>query len=303
MLFTKTIANWADWGAVYQDVPAFLPLARAIFAKEGLPPIRETSPLTPGTNAVFRADDLVVKIFAPKESGLDAESDFRTEQAAIRRAESLGIATPKLRGAGFLEDKYRFYYLVTDYISGKEAGTWLKTAGKAQKGQFCGWLWDALRPWNTPCGDGGFRRDMAGYSLENPRWKEISPAAEACRRKLLPSLAAMPEVCVHGDLTAENLLVPDESVPVIIDFADTVLAPACYELPPVCFSLFDYDPDLARMFWKSPEPLAEALFAGLLLHDFGADFMGEICTRFLGISPKELPSLKPVENFLRERYS
>lgn len=99
MFFAKTIENWTDWGAVYQDIPAFLPLTRAIFAKEGLPPIRETARLTPGTNAVFRADDFVVKIFAPKESGLDAESDFQTEQAAIRRAESLGIATPKLRGA------------------------------------------------------------------------------------------------------------------------------------------------------------------------------------------------------------
>ena len=112
----------------------------------------------------------------------------------------------------------------------------------------------------------------------------------------------MPEVCVHGDLTAENLLVPDEGVPVIIDFADTALAPACYELPPICFSLFDYDPELARMLWKSPEPLAEALFAGLLLHDFGANFIEEICGRFLGISPKELLSLGPVESFLRERY-
>lgn len=302
MFFAKTIENWTDWGAVYQDIPAFLPLTRAIFAKEGLPPIRETARLTPGTNAVFRADDFVVKIFAPKESGLDAESDFQTEQAAIRRAESLGIATPKLRGAGFLEDKYRFYYLITDYIPGKEAGTWLKTADKTQKERFCGWLWDALRPWNTPCADGVFRRDMAGYSLQNPRWQGISPAAEAHRRELLPRLTAMPEVCVHGDLTAENLLVPDEGVPVIIDFADTALAPACYELPPICFSLFDYDPELARMLWKSPEPLAEALFAGLLLHDFGANFIEEICGRFLGISPKELLSLGPVESFLRERY-
>lgn len=301
MLFSQKIENWADWGAVYQEIPVFLPLAQEIFIREHLPPIRETARLTPGTNAVFRADGFVIKIFAPMESGLDAESDFQTEQAAIRRAESLGIATPKLRGAGFVEDRYRFYYLITDYIPGKEAGQWLKAAGAAGKKRFCGWLRETLHHWNTPCKE-DFRRNMAEYSLQNPRWKGISPDAEAHRRELLQKLPISPEVCVHGDLTAENLLVPFDGSPVMIDFADTVLAPSCYELPPICFSLFDYDPVLARMFWKSSEPLAEALFSGLLLHDFGANFVEEICTRFLELLPQELPSLTPVENFLKERY-
>lgn len=302
MLFSKKIENWADWGAVYQEIPAFLPLVQEIFARESLPPIQETAHLTPGTNAVFRVDDFVVKIFAPMESGLNAEVDFQTERAAIHRAESLGISTPKLRGAGFVEDRYRFYYLITDYIPGKEAGQWLKIANTTEKEKFCGWLQENLEHWNTPCKEDDFRQDMVGYSLQNPRWERLSPAAEMHRRELLQKLTFTPEVCVHGDLTAENLLIPENRAPVMIDFADTVLAPACYELPPICFSLFDYDPALARMFWKSPEPLAEALFSGLLIHDFGANFIEEICERFLGLSPQELSSLTPVENFLKERY-
>lgn len=303
MLFARSITNWADWGAVFQSIPVFLPLAREIFAREGLPPIRDTAPLTPGTNAVFRADQFVVKIFAPAESGLDAESDFRTEQAAIRRAEALGIATPKLRGSGYIQDRYRFYYLITDYIPGIEAGEWLKTADVHQKEQFCGWLRDTLSCWNTPCEDGAcFRRDMLGYSLTNPRWKAISPAAEMERHSLVGRAAHLPEVCVHGDLTAENLLVSNTGHSVLIDFADTVVAPACYELPPICFSLFDYDPQLARSFWKCSQPLVEALFDGLLLHDFGANFIVEICERFLHIPPLELSSLEPIREFLRERY-
>ncbi len=39
-------------------------------------------PLTPGTNGVFRCGDLVLKIFFPKESGLDPAVDFHRELAA-----------------------------------------------------------------------------------------------------------------------------------------------------------------------------------------------------------------------------
>ena len=302
MLFDRTIRSWADWGKVYQDIPAFLPLAREIFAKEGLPPIREAAPLTPGTNAVFRADGLVVKIFAPAESGLDARADFETERAAARRAERLGIAAPRLRAEGFWDDRYRFYYLVADFIPGMEAGEWLKTADRAQKERFCGWLRALLARWNTADEvPAVFRRDMAGRSLQNPRWRRLTPAAEAERRAQLDGLQKLPEVCVHGDLTAENILVGPGGA-AAIDFADTVLAPACYELPPICFSLFDYDPSLARAFWAGEGPLADALFDGLLLHDFGADFIAEICGRFLGTCAESLPGLTPIRRFLRERY-
>lgn len=302
MLFHREIRNWADWGKVYRDIPAFLPLAREIFAREGLPPIRETAPLTPGTNAVFRTDGLVAKIFAPAESGLDSAADFETERAAIRRAERLGLNAPKLRAAGYFEDRYRFYYLIMEWIPGMEAGRWLKTADRAQKERFCGWLREMLALWNTPFPESGFRRDVAAASLRSPRWRALSPAAEEERRALLPQLSRLPEVCVHGDLTAENLLVCPDGRPVVIDFADTVLAPACYELPPICLSLFDCDPGLAREFWRGTEPLADALFAGLLLHDFGADFIREICGRFLGLDAASLPGLAPVREFLERRF-
>ena len=53
MLFSETIQNWDDWGRVFQSIPAFTPLVREIFRREGLPfaPLQN---LTPGTNGVFR---------------------------------------------------------------------------------------------------------------------------------------------------------------------------------------------------------------------------------------------------------
>ena len=103
MLFTHTIRSWHDWGRVFQSIPAFTPLAREICRREGLP-WAELTPLTPGTNGVFRCGEAVLKIFFPKESGLDPALDFSTELAAARQAASWGVPTPPVLAHGCLQD-------------------------------------------------------------------------------------------------------------------------------------------------------------------------------------------------------
>jgi hypothetical protein len=41
---------------------------------------------------VFKVGDLVVKIFAPKESGFETESDYQTELFGIARANRMGVS-------------------------------------------------------------------------------------------------------------------------------------------------------------------------------------------------------------------
>lgn len=135
MLFTESIQSWRDWGRVFQNIPAFTPLAREICRREGLP-WAELTPLTPGTNGVFRCGEAVLKIFSPKESGLDPALDFSTELAAARQAASWGVPTPPVLAHGCLQDKYRFYYIATRYSPGKEAGPWLRDATPAQQAAF-----------------------------------------------------------------------------------------------------------------------------------------------------------------------
>ena len=88
--FTETIQNWQDWAAVFQSISAFEPLIRAILQKEKLP-LGKVTQLTPGTNAVFRVEQLVIKIYAPKESGMDQTSDQKTELFAARYAKEKGV--------------------------------------------------------------------------------------------------------------------------------------------------------------------------------------------------------------------
>ena len=95
MLFAHTIQSWEDWADVYQSIPAFTPLIQEIFRREGLP-FSPLSPLTPGTNAVFRSGELVVKVFFPRESGLDPEGDFQNEGAVCRLLTQRQVPVPQL---------------------------------------------------------------------------------------------------------------------------------------------------------------------------------------------------------------
>ena len=145
MLFTHTIRSWRDWSRVFQSIPAFTPLAREICRREGLP-WAELTPLTPGTNGVFRCGEAVLKIFFPKESGLDPALDFSTELAAAQQAASWGVPTPPVLAHGCLQDKYRFYYIATQYSPGERG--WPLAAGRrpCPAGGLCGALAAAAAP-------------------------------------------------------------------------------------------------------------------------------------------------------------
>lgn len=149
-LFTEQINSWQDWGQVFQSIPAFTPLIRYIMQKENLPNA-EIKNLTPGTNAVFQIGDYVIKIFAPKESGKDQTPDMKTEIFASKLANTLGIAAPKVIADGFICDKYRFGYLITEYINGQEflkADKEMTPDMKIKAGRQLRQISDAM---NTPC--------------------------------------------------------------------------------------------------------------------------------------------------------
>lgn len=279
-LFLETIESWDDWGRVFQSIPAFEPLVWEICRREGLS-CEKISNLTPGTNAVFRVDQCVIKIFAPKESGLDASLDCATELAVCELLTKEGIPSPRLLAHGVLADRYEFSYLITDYFPGQEAGGLLPAYSPVQKKAFAASLTALLRRLNRPVGDLLPAVDLVDRAVTNPRLKELPPALqkELTARARRVDLSA--PVLVHGDLTGENLLIDNEGRTVVIDCADACLAPACYELPPIVFELFRCDSILLRTFAKetAAEHFAEQVLDGLCLHDFGASILREWAKR------------------------
>ena len=118
-MFHANIDGWSSWE--FQSIKDFELLIKYIFRRHNLP-FTAVEHCTPGTNAVFKVGELVAKIFAPKESGMDTYSDYKTELFGMERANRLGISTPRLLAYGTIEDKYMFPYLIMEHISGGSLG-------------------------------------------------------------------------------------------------------------------------------------------------------------------------------------
>ena len=297
-LFTGQIRNWRDWGDIFQSIPAFTPLVEYILYKERLPAVKIEN-LTPGTNAVFKAGRYVVKIYAPVESGVDQTADLQTELFAARRAEKKGVPAPKLLAHGFVEDKYSFAYLITEYIEGAEFQSAVKRMAGAEKIAFGQKLRAATDRINTPC-EPFNDIDVINGKRRFRRWDNYPERFKAERLAYMRTHDFGEMVFVHGDLCGDNILVTPPGGLYIIDFADAVLAPVSYEHALLAFELFELDPALLRGYFGgfTPEELTDVCFDGLLLHDFG----GDVVKRHIG-NPDEFQRLDDLRNKLKAKIN
>ncbi|MDD6174542.1 MAG: aminoglycoside phosphotransferase family protein [Firmicutes bacterium] len=300
-LFQKEIPDWDAWGGLFQSIPDFAPLIEAIRQKEALPE-GAIENLTPGTNAVFACGKLVYKIYAPLFSTSDATREYDTELFGLRFAQSLGVSSPHVVAAGELQDRYLFRYFVMDRLEGPEAGPVLKTLDPAAKSRFAAELRCLLQLWNRPLPEKHplKRVSLAGDGQDwNMFGDSIARELDELNRE---GFFSEPLCYVHGDLTAQNVLMDGQNRPLPIDFADSRCAPAFYELPPVLFDLFDFDPELIRLFCADGDPavLADRAFCGILLHEFGASCAEIICNRFLQCEADELKSIFLIRDFLQK---
>lgn len=243
MLFNEPIHNWSEWGSIFQSKEVFTPLAKEIFRREGLAfPGLEN--LTPGTNAVFRAGDYVMKIFAPRESGLDPHVDYTNESTVCGALTRWGISTPRLIAHGKIQDTYLFYYLITEYCPGEEAMTWLESASPSQLEDFIRQFKELLQTLHRPAEGLIPPVNLLRQALENPRLERLPVSLRGEMAERAARLDLTDTVLVHGDLHGENILVGADNRPIIIDCADASLAPWWYELAPLVFELFHCHGDL-----------------------------------------------------------
>jgi aminoglycoside phosphotransferase (APT) family kinase protein len=223
---------------------------------------------------VFKVGDLVVKIFAPKESGFETESDYQTELFGIARANRLGVSAPQLLASGRLEDKYEFPYLVMEYISGEFFDRRNGGMTDGQKREFAQQLRTITDRLNTPC-ERFNGHDVVKRALACKRWCKFPASFQAERHEYLRNYKLTDPVYVHGDLTSDNVLINARGQLYIIDFADAVLAPVEYELASIICQVFSFEgPYLDAYFGEyGAARVAEQCFVGLLLHEFGAEII------------------------------
>jgi len=267
--FTADINGWSSWGRIFQSIKDFELLIKYIFKRHNLH-FTEIEQCKPGTNAVFKVGGLVVKIFAPKESGMDADSDYKTELFGIERANRLGIPAPQLIASGTVEDKYVFRYLIMEHISGASLGQLENGMTDNEKMKYARKLREITDRMNAPC-EPFNNYDIIIRALYCERWNKFPLSFQYERKEYLKNYKITNPVYVHGDLNPDNVLIDNTGKLYIIDFADAVLAPPEYELAAIVCQLFCFEkPYMDGYFGKyDATELAEKCFDALLLHDFG----------------------------------
>ena len=238
MLFNYELNGKKSWAKMFCDVKAFTPLVKEVLRRHELPDAEVTG-LTPGTNAVFRAGDYVVKLYAPPESGFADGSFGLSEWQAVSAAASAGVKLPCPIARGEIHDRYVFAYMVMEYMQGQELGDVIDHCSDQEKyayGQKLRVLFDRLHQAACP--------DFAGRKLEGG------------------------EYLIHGDMTGENILLVDGEL-ALIDFGDALLGPLCYEMPALVIEGMRADPQVIAGFWpEDQQKLWEMVEAGLSLHEF-----------------------------------
>lgn len=280
-LFDHTVTTLDEWAEIFQNVAAFEPLVRHILDLHGLPQtsIENT---TPGSHAVFRCGDYLVKIFAPDTFGWDCESDFVTETVTMRRANRLGIAVPELAAHGRIDDRYHVRYLIERFIDGTEFGKKeLSSDDKVNVGKQLRGICDKM---NVPC-ERFNDYDFLEGALTCPKWDIFPESFRRERTEFLRNRSHGGAVYVHGDIHADNVIFGNDGKVWILDFADSVLAPVEYEYAALFPGLFRMEtPYLDGFFgtWE-PETIADMLTYGLCLHKFGVNILAEMTEDVSGI--------------------
>ncbi len=299
-LFTYDIYNWESWGEVFHSIEAWQPIIKYIFKVENLP-FTYVEYLTPGTNAVFKVGDYVIKIFAPKESGIDSTAEIETEIFAVNHAQKLGISVPTFIAYGVLEDKYLFFYMIMKFIKGREFTKAAPNFSYEEKIAFGKKLRDITDKMNIFCNP--FNDVDVIYDKErHRRWDKYPEKFKEERLCYLKTHDFGENVFVHGDLCSDNILIADTGDIYIIDFADAVMAPIIYEQALVASELFNFDGAFLSGYFGHYDVnwLTDLCYDGLLIHDFGGDIVEQHVA-----CPKEIRSLevmnKKLFNIIEER--
>ena len=268
-LFCHEINNWDSWGKVYCSIEAFTPLVREIFRSEGLV-FQPLSGCKPGTNAVFRAGDYIAKVFVPYDSGYDSLPDYKAELYAMERANMLGVSVPRVIAGGLIQDKYLFRYLIMEYVPGRTLGDRKPALSNAEKTDIGKKLRSIVNGWATDCGNfNGV--DVISRTLDSKRWADAPSMLREEQKRYLQTLKKEQFVYVHGDLTEDNLIIDDAGRLYVIDFADSLYAPASYEDMAVICDAFRFDPWFLKGYFgdMGSEEITERCIKGILCHEYG----------------------------------
>jgi len=289
-LFNEQLNKEQDWERIFQVPLVFAPLVEHILKKENLP-LAEIENLTPGINAVFKVGEYVIKIFAPEESGVEQRLP-QTEIFAAQKADLSGVLVPKIVASGVVEDKYRFAYLITEYVDAVEIAE-LVDVEKIAVGRK---LRELTNKMNVPC-ELGKGIDIMNDKARDSLWDKYSEEVKKERLAYVKSHQYGENVLVHTDLCGDNILLTPKGELYIIDFADVILAPKIYEHAALALDS-GIDPLILRGYFHdyTVEKFTEMCFNGLLIIDYDPEMVEPIIGK-----PDEFQTLDDLRKRINQR--
>ena len=296
-LFNTTLINKKNWLEAIKNTVEVNNLITYIFEKEKIR-VSSLYPLTPSTNAVYRVGCYVIKVFAPEIIGYPAEEEFKREIYMLMNLELSGIKAPRLYSKGIIEDKYVFYYLITEFITDSiTASKFLINSKPHVTYDFLINLQLVIDKIHQIKADNNLTqllsRKTACYlkgELEFERVKLVN--------NFLITKSPSKNVFVHTDLSGDNILINKNHEIIIIDFEDWMYSNEAIELPAIVFELLNntvYVKELINVFNYCD--IIEELFMGLLMHPSCQQYLRQICRDF-----NKLKSLTYVKEMLYQRY-
>jgi serine/threonine protein kinase len=273
-LFNYNINGSDSWSRVFSNASAFAPLVERLLNKHGLPAERLVYQ-TPGTNAVFRAGSLLVKIFRPSEACADEspEVSWRAELSGINHAQECGVCIPAVRAAGIAHDRYDFPYIITDYIDGSVFHVYMYGVIDKAKYSFAKKLRSAVDKMDVVCDfpvSCDFTVAERKYAASGYPDSFMDSRREMIRRHRWSET-----VFVHGDLNPDNIILYKDDI-FIVDFGDAVAAPREYEEAVIDAELFRFDSVLISGFYGGAynvNDIADTVTSGLLIHPYGVNII------------------------------
>jgi serine/threonine protein kinase len=297
-LFNETITRNRDWEDAAKS-GAFIPLIKHIY---------EVNQITFGevrliseNNEVFQVGNTAIKLFRPAEAKLPGyERIYETELSAMNFCKSAGVLTPDIICTGIIKDDvYSFPYTVMVYIDGVLASEIISGYDKKSKIEFSMKLKEITDKIYIAT-DIDIPRYVDYDKMGSTMWAFRMPEAFVEDRKQYLSKIKYPEpVFQHGDLRDGNIFVDKQGRLVLIDFAESLIAPSYYDIAPLILNGGWYDSiRLEAYFGEYKNDIFYDNFTtAWLLNWFGAEYI-ILRAKETGIDIKSITSVNVLRNMV-----
>lgn len=260
--FKNQLDQWADWQAAVATPAVFEALIQQIYRSENEPfktPELVAAPFT----ATFAVGTTQIAIFPPATVAKQTRDRYQTEKFSLARLARLQVTAPELLHAGFIFDRYQFYYVIYRPLVGVSLTEFINTAEPLAKSTLGRQIGTALRQLNGEVAV--FNQVNAPALADQANWDDLGATFKTERATTLAAHPVAMSSFVHGQLIGENIVVTSGKVG-FRQFQTAVAAPAETELVPLVLQAFNGDVDcLAGLQETLALPdLVTALLIGLL---------------------------------------